>query len=350
MNNDVRRSRLKGAREAERILQILDVRPRLMSTHERVDVFDALAWLDVRVMFRPLDGLMGAYLRGDQPGALISTNRPLSVQRFTAAHELGHAILDHEPSLDSPSVLRRAANSKSSRKILGFASYLQEIEADAFAGAFLLPQWLITHHARKQGWSRSSLSNPDIVYQLSLRCGSSFQATAWALERHGFIQAETRAYMLGLKPRTIKAELGHVATVAQTRADAWNLTKGDAGADIALIVGDTVSVSLDQQAGGGYLWRPRTAPHPQLTAISENATIDRASIGAPSKRRVLYKAETSGTVDLQLQHKRPWEDVGIEHVDFTIQVEEPERGLSRANRKRMTVQARQQRENNVSGI
>ena len=35
-------------------------------------------------------------------------------------------------------VLRRAANSERSRKVEGFASYLQEIEADAFASAFLL--------------------------------------------------------------------------------------------------------------------------------------------------------------------------------------------------------------------
>ena len=138
------------------MLSLIEAKARYTSTYERIDVFDALAWFDVRVVFKPLKGLLGAYLRGEQPGVLINTNRPLSVQRFTAAHELGHAILNHKPSLDSGDVLRRAAANKVAREILGFASYLQEIEADSFAGDFLLPRWLLAFHARKQGWSRAS--------------------------------------------------------------------------------------------------------------------------------------------------------------------------------------------------
>lgn len=312
-----------------------------MSTHERVDVFDALAWLDVRVMFRPLDGLMGAYLRGIQPGALISTKRPLSVQRFTAAHELGHAILNHEPSLDSPNVLRRAANSQASRKILGFASYLQEIEADAFAGAFLLPQWVITHHARKQGWSRSSFTQPNIVYQLSLRCGASFQATVWALERHGIIPTDVRTYMLSLKPKTLKAELGHVNAISSTRADAWHLGNADAGADVALSVGDTVTVTLEQQGSGGYLWKPNTDPSPNLNLIETEVTVGREAVGAHSKKAFFYKAESRGGVDFSFEHKRPWERTALELAHFKLQIEEPESGLSRANRRRMMAQPEQ---------
>ena len=50
----VRRARLKGAKKAEQIHRMLEVRQRIVSTHLRVDVFDALAWLDVRVVFKPL--------------------------------------------------------------------------------------------------------------------------------------------------------------------------------------------------------------------------------------------------------------------------------------------------------
>lgn len=328
----MRRSRLKGAGAAEKIQKMLEVRERFTSTHERVDVFDALAWLDVHVIFKPLDGLLGAYIRGEQPGVLINTRRPLTVQRFTAAHELGHAVMSHEPSLDSPNVLRRAAYNQSSRKISGFASYLQEIEADAFAGAFLLPNWLITHHAWKHGWSRSDLANEDTVYQLALRCGASYQATVWALERHSFISDATRVQLLGVKPQQIKQRIGHVREAAETRNDAWILNEGDNKADIPVTVGDTVTVDLKQQAGAGYLWLPKAPAPAMLTELETSISIQSENVGSPSARRAFYRADSQGFGTLPFEHKRPWEQKFLDEVAFNLSVMEPERGLSRANR------------------
>ena len=81
------------------------------------------------LLFRPLRGLLGAYL--GQPsfpraGIIVSTQRDLHVQRFTAAHELGHMVMGHEPSLDGEEIgLWR-----------GESSNPQEVEADAFASEF----------------------------------------------------------------------------------------------------------------------------------------------------------------------------------------------------------------------
>ncbi|QEH79838.1 ImmA/IrrE family metallo-endopeptidase [Sphingomonas sp. C8-2] len=340
MNEAIRRARLKGAAAATKVQRFLDVRERIMTTHERVDIFDALAWLDVRVVFKPLDGLLGAYIRGDQPGVMISTKRPLSVQRFTAAHELGHAFMAHEPSLDSPNVLRRAAHSLKAPKIDGFASYLQEIEADEFAGTFLLPMWLISHHANKQGWSRSRLAEEDTIYQLSLRCGSSYQATVWALERNRVISAEQRARLLEIKPKKIKERLGHVAGAAETRYDAWLLGQGDNRADIAVNVGDTITVSLEQQAGAGYLWLSKAPPPASLTELDAVTSLDPDLVGAPSAKRIFYRADAKGVGSLPFEHKRPWEAASQREVVFNFSVMPPEGGLSRANRARM-VESRQ---------
>jgi Zn-dependent peptidase ImmA (M78 family) len=298
---------------AEKIQKILEVRERITATHERVDVFDALAWLDVRVIFKPLDGLLGAYIRGDQPGVMISTRRPLSVQRFTAAHELGHAVMDHEPSLDSPNVLRRAAYSQKAPKISGFASYLQEIEADAFAGTFLLPNWLITHHAQKHGWSRADLSREETVYQLALRCGASYQATVWALERNNIISLDARVQLLGVKPKQIKQRIGHVRAAAETKYDAWVLNEGDNSADIPINVGDTVTM---------------------LTELGSSVSTANDLIGAPSAKRIFYRADGPGAGRLPFEHRRPWEQRSIGEIAFNLSVTNPEHGLSRANRVR----------------
>lgn len=335
MNEQIRRARLKGALAAEKIHKLLEVRERFTATHERVDVFDALAWLDVRVVFKPLDGLLGAYIRGETPGVVIGTKRPLSVQRFTAAHELGHAVLAHEPSLDSPNVLRRAANNERFPKVSGFASYLQEIEADAFAGAFLLPNWLISHHARKHSWTRGDLGVAEIVYQLALRCGASYQATVWALERNGVVGIDERIRLLGVQPKQIKQQLGHVIGAADTRQDAWVLGEGDDRADLPLGIGDTLTVALAQQASAGYIWIEKAPPPSTLTVLDTTVSVDAQHPGAPSTKRAFYRADDSGAGTLPFEYIRPWEKIGVRDIAFNFLVTEPEKGLSRANRLRM---------------
>lgn len=323
MNPAVRRARLRGVREAVRLLDLLEVRDRLPTTHERVDVYGALAWLDVRVLFKPIDGLVGAYIRGDVPGVMVSTRRPPSVQRFTAAHELGHAVMNHAPSLDSPGVLADAAAGRPRPLIGGFASYLQEVEADAFAGSFLLPLWLITRHARRQGWTRANLNRPDIVYQLSLRCGASYQAVVWALTRESLISIADRDALLRTRPRDLKVALGH-AGMADTRSDAWLFGPEDAGLDIEVVVGDTVSV--------------RDGVEAQFGSADETAILVPASTGAlpnaasgdvvfPRRLRVDRRGATSLII-------RAAGTGGVERSVGVVAVDR-ERGLSRANRARL---------------
>ena len=80
---------------------------RSSSRGGNVDVFGAIHAIDLPLLLRPLQGLLGAYLRDPAPGVLVTTQRPMSIQRFTAAHELGHFSLRHDPSLDDESILRR---------------------------------------------------------------------------------------------------------------------------------------------------------------------------------------------------------------------------------------------------
>lgn len=335
MNQAIRLSRLHGAKEAGRVLTLVEARARFTSTSERIDVFDALAWLDVRVVFKPLKGLLGAYLRGDQPGVLINTNRPLSVQRFTAAHELGHAVMDHKPSLDSGDVLRRAAANKSSKTVLGFASYLQEIEADSFAGEFLLPRWLLTFHARKQGWAKSSLRTPQVAYQMSLRCGASYDATVRSFERNSFISETERDTLLARTPKSVKTDLNHTKENADSRADAWLLTKNDAGSCVPLSIGDTATIKLRQEAGAGFLWRANQLPGEKLSLMRTEIVLPSETVGGPSEKLFQFEAEGQGGTNAEFIYGRPWERDAIDTASFNFLIEDQEKGLSRANRKRM---------------
>jgi Zn-dependent peptidase ImmA (M78 family) len=165
--------------EAGRLHRELSIQAAVENGSGRVDVYNAISELGVPLVFTKLDGLLGAYYRDPSPGVLVTTERPLNQQRFTAAHELGHHWLKHKPSLDDETMLRRAP--------FQFADddSLQEVEAEAFAATFLLPRWLLNWHCERQQWTDKDLSNPHLLYQLSLRVGTSFLATVWTRRTPG---------------------------------------------------------------------------------------------------------------------------------------------------------------------
>jgi Zn-dependent peptidase ImmA (M78 family) len=179
----VREAILEGVKKAQKFHDELDIRHTVESGGGRIDVFGALLQRNVLLIFRPLEGLLGAYLSQPARGVIISTQRPLSIQRFTGAHELGHVVLGHEASLDSDEILTRMDREPRTRS----RRVLDEIMADAFAAEFLVPKWLLQEHARRQGWNRDSMQEPVVVYQMSLRIGASYEATCRALRKFNIV-------------------------------------------------------------------------------------------------------------------------------------------------------------------
>ena len=87
------------------------------------------------------------------------------------------------------------------------AGDFQEVEADAFAIEFMMPRWLISANAARQGWRVTDFRRPDIVYQLALRIGASYEATCWTLVRHRYLQQSQARQLLQTQPRELKVGL-----------------------------------------------------------------------------------------------------------------------------------------------
>jgi IrrE N-terminal-like domain len=122
-----------GAMAAARLHVEFDTKAKMQDQGGSIDVFDAALGVKLPLLLRPLNGLLGAYLPDPIPGVLVTTERPLSIQRFTAAHELGHFRLRHRPSLDDEeNILRRMTMSAVPTPA---DPDMQEVEADAFAAA-----------------------------------------------------------------------------------------------------------------------------------------------------------------------------------------------------------------------
>src|SRR3954451_2360519 len=233
---------------AARLHLRFDLRKQIESRGGNVDVFRAIYALDLPLLLRPLQGLLGAYLSEPAPRVLVTTQRPMSIQRFTAAHELGHFSLRHQPSLDDESILRRMPMAGEA------TSELQEVEADAFAVEFMMPRWLIQWHAQRQGWTVADFRRPNRVYQLSLRIGASYEATCWTLVRHRPIAPAAARELLDTEPRELKAGLLESYRPKDYRGDVWLLTERDAGTRIDGSRNDLFVLRVEEHSGGGYLW------------------------------------------------------------------------------------------------
>jgi Zn-dependent peptidase ImmA (M78 family) len=319
---------------AARLHQKLGLRKDIEATGGNVDVFSAIHAVDLTLLLRPLQGLLGVYLNEPTPGVLVTTQRPMSIQRFTAAHELGHFSMRHLPSLDDENFLRRMpiSGEPTGEPRADF----QEIEADAFAVEFMMPRWLIFWHAARQGWTADEFRKPIRVYQLALRIGASYEATSWTLVRHRLITAAIARELLKTQPRQLKAALLEAYKPKDYRGDVWLLTERDAGTRIDGSRNDLFVLRLEEHSGGGYLWDMDLLKASGFGIVrDELEAIDGDGIGGPLIRRVTAEPTEPYRGRIALDERRPWEpDEPIASLKVDVDLSGPEEeGLSRAERR-----------------
>lgn len=293
---------LNGTKAAHTLHRDLGIRePLERSGGARVDVFGAIGKLGATLMFQKLDKLLGAYIPAEEPGVLITTQRTLPVQRFTGAHELGHLYMRHQPSLDDEEILRRPPFSVSSR------ADRQEREADAFASMFLAPAWLLALIVQRQRWPADKLADPRTAYQLSLRLGTSYSATCYALERHKAISHLERERLLSFEPKTIKRRLLDRYEPPDWRVDVWLLTDRDEGTFIEGGRNDLFVVRLRENSGAGYLWSFEELSAAGFALVADDQEVDNSeSVGGVITRKVTALSSQRAQGSVTLQESRPW--------------------------------------------
>jgi Zn-dependent peptidase ImmA (M78 family) len=321
---------LTGIARATELHHALGIRDRLKDGSRPMDVFSAIEALKITVLFRPLEGLLGAYVpTPNSAGMLVTTQRDHHVQRFTAAHELGHHVLKHRTvSLDiNIGYVGRGEKT-------GHAH--QELEADSFAAEFLLPKWLIVAHARRQGWGSAELKRPDVIYQLSLRLAASYSATCWALASANILTQAQAHTLAAQPPKMSKQQAMSDVVPASWHSDVWLLSDRDRGAQLVGSPEDFLVLNLQEHLAGGYEWDIEPVPSNGLD-VRRDHRVDAGGdlIGGTVTRRVIVQGNAPTRTKLWLKERRPWEggDSAINSMEFNLALlgKEPI-GLLRAER------------------
>jgi hypothetical protein len=178
--------------------------------------------------------------------------------------------------------------------------------SDAFASMFLAPAWLLALNLERQGWTARDLSYPTIVYQASLRLGTRYQATCYALERHKVIGRDQRERLIDVEPKQIKQHLLGGYEPPDWWLDVWLLTERDEGALIEGGRNDVFVVRLRENSGSGYLWDFDQLREAGFALVNDDREDDNPeAIGGVLTRKVTARSEDRVQGQVILQEARP---------------------------------------------
>lgn len=299
---------LEVGQRAASVLRESHASDRIKQGYTRINPLEIAEQADVWVMLKSMDRLLGAFLSGGSPGILLNVERPPGMIHMTCAHELGHFFLEHETTYDQRIEYDDDAESK-------------EREADWFAYQLLMPRWLVVNLLRRKGWL-NRLRSPSIIYQLSLRLGTSYTATVWTLRQHNLLNltsAEAKK-LAGIPPKVLKQDL--IGGGEGVPSDVWLLDDADKNLILEPRPNDQFVLEVPSQASAGYLWSLDDAKNAGYT-MHPLTRIARADdpheegpiiIGSASKQRYLLEpidggeaAERSVRVDLDFSERQPWQ-------------------------------------------
>lgn len=242
--NEVKQYRTDAQGLAERFLN------DYASNHEvsyPINPFQILTSLGIGFVFRAFDGIEGLYFpkenTDDTDLVVINSKRPITRQRFTAAHELCHFIKDRNSCV---------CMMKTNAPI--------EKYADRFASALLMPKRELLRKIDER-LEEHDLLNEDDVLIIADHFGVSFSACYYRIRNLfdyslGFLENDKKKF----KPDHRRQELGmSYLSLYESLFDAWTWIKNSVETEYAKHIFKTNYVYNDSRLEGVATTKEATA-------------------------------------------------------------------------------------------
>lgn len=328
---------LQAAKRAGEILDDTAVKRRVLEEgYTRIDPVAIAEGDGVPVMVRPLEKLLGAFLKEEEsPGILVNSQRPIGMVHLTCAHELGHYFLGHGTKTDEDLEYGNKASP-------------EERAANEFAYRLLMPRWLVAHIMRRKGWGHGDLQQAGVVYQLSLRLGVSYAAMVWSLNHLSLLDTGAAHELSRISPKSIKEAASPGGIAAPLGGDVWVLDPRDQDFVIEPRASDHFVVELPNHASAGFAWTTEVASAAGFTI--RPVLIDATAVARPSAPLVIGGAQnlayllepSAAAVDsdavlpVQLAERQPWaRGEPRDRLALSAKYETLSEGLSRGTRRRL---------------
>lgn len=331
---------LYASKRAGEVLDKVNAKGRIDEGYTRIDPFAIADDDELPVMIRPLEKLLGAFVRAeDSQGILVNPQRPIGMVHLTCAHELGHYFLGHGTKTDED-------------LDYGDSSSVDEQTANEFAYKLLMPRWLVVHVMNQKGWGLQDVQRAEVVYQLSLRLGVSFKAMAWTLSSIKFLRADVASQLSRVSPKSVKEAVTPSGVMSPQGGDVWVLDPRDRDHVIEPRETDLFVAQLPNHSGAGYLWTSDEAAeagftikplvvdasdlHEPLAPVFAGGSANMQYVLSPNKSL----ADRDQPFAIQLSEKRPWDtETALARLAFRAQYERLRNGLNRSSRERLLREA-----------
>jgi Zn-dependent peptidase ImmA (M78 family) len=261
---------VSGSRRADALVAAAEALDGLQIDQSYViDPFAAISQLGLTLSIAKLGSLLGAVVPDGTGGILITSERSPAIQRYTAAHEIGHWLL-HERQLQVDG----------ETEVFGRPTTEMEREAQLFAGYFLMPPALLNKAVSAYGLNAGRIA-PEQVYRLSRDLDVSYEAAARRLRTDRLIEDVDLSEILSVgRMRAMQqASAGH--RPADGLADMWDASSDEELVALVVEEHDEVFVGLPEQRLAGWSWvtdaelarrersalRPRRQPAPPEPVI-----------------------------------------------------------------------------------
>jgi Zn-dependent peptidase ImmA (M78 family) len=208
------------------------------------DVYQLIHDSRLDLQFFAIPTLEGMYLEDSTNRRIcVSAFRPRGRQRFTAAHELGHSILQHGTKVDTIKELQDVANDSDPDERL----------ADTFATSLLMSNSAVHAGFLLRNFDPQRPS-PEQVYRVATWLGVGYTTlTNHLLYSMKMISAPHRKQLLRIEPKVIKSELVQQSTIKEV----FHLDRPWSGERVHAQVGDFFLGAA--AVSGRALWQVRDA-------------------------------------------------------------------------------------------
>ena len=278
----------------------------------RVPIFDVIEDQSIWLSFEPLKNLLGVYQRvGEAAGIAVHAGHPLALQRFTAAHELGHHLLGHRSSFDDRNAIENPSDDP------------QEMQAQTFAASLLMSEDAVEAVLERRGLNTTNPRlSPLDVYLMSAELGVSFKATVTQLRVLNRIAPTEANDLYRLSALALKRQVLGGRRPDNPRASVWRLDIADNHRRLTVDVGDELDFALPEMRSTGYEWVPSTEHESHFAVVSDryeraDAGSDEVVFGSSGTRHLTFKAVRAGVCEVNLVLEQPWEG-GDSSATYTV--------------------------------
>ena len=149
-----------------------------------------------------------------------------------------------------------------------------------------------------------------MVYQLSLRLGTSYSATCHALSAaRCHYQIDVQYRCLSIQPKAIKQRLAAPYQPKSWYGDVWLITERDDGIVLEGSRSDLVVLKFMEHSGSGYVWQLGDLADAGLAVVQDSrvADPDEQLIGGVVFRTVITESQNGASGHVCLREVRPWQ-------------------------------------------